>query len=154
VVQIFGRAGRPQFDTSGEGVIITTHEKLAHYLRLMTHQLPIESQFIASLRDNLNAEVVLGTVTTIKEAITWLSYTYLSVRMRMSEAPSDGNSRSLCMIESPGDVHCRRLWSRGRSFGGIWTWFAGKDALCLNPHSRVFHSARHSCRPVVHIHCC
>lgn len=43
-VQIFGRAGRPQFDTSGEGIIITTHNKLSHYLRLLTHQLPIESQ--------------------------------------------------------------------------------------------------------------
>lgn len=32
VQQIFGRAGRPQFDTSGEGIIITTHSKLADYL--------------------------------------------------------------------------------------------------------------------------
>lgn len=44
--QIFGRAGRPQFDTSGEGIIITSHDKLAYYLRLLTSQLPIESQVI------------------------------------------------------------------------------------------------------------
>ncbi|GBG84220.1 hypothetical protein CBR_g38192 [Chara braunii] len=81
VMQIFGRAGRPQFDTSGEGIIITTHNKLAHYLRLLTHQLPIESQFISSLKDNLNAEVVLGTVTNVREASIWLGYTYLYVRM-------------------------------------------------------------------------
>ncbi|KAG0625562.1 hypothetical protein M758_2G065100 [Ceratodon purpureus] len=81
VMQIFGRAGRPQFDTSGEGIIITTHNKLSHYLRLLTHQLPIESQFVTSLKDNLNAEVVLGTVTNVKEASTWLGYTYLFVRM-------------------------------------------------------------------------
>ena len=80
--QIFGRAGRPQFDTSGEGIIITTHSQLAHYLRLMTHQLPIESQFIAKLKDNLNAEVVLGTVTNLREASVWLGYTYLFVRMQ------------------------------------------------------------------------
>lgn len=43
-MQIFGRAGRPQFDKSGEGIIITSHDKLAYYLRLLTSQLPIESQ--------------------------------------------------------------------------------------------------------------
>ncbi|KAK1273205.1 hypothetical protein QJS04_geneDACA008017 [Acorus gramineus] len=82
VMQIFGRAGRPQFDKSGEGIIITTHDKLAHYLRLLTSQLPIESQFISSMRDNLNAEVALGTVTNVKEACAWLGYTYLFIRMK------------------------------------------------------------------------
>ncbi|KMS97778.1 hypothetical protein BVRB_5g123420 [Beta vulgaris subsp. vulgaris] len=84
VMQIFGRAGRPQFDKSGEGIIITSHEKLAHYLRLLTNQLPIESQFIRSLKDNLNAEVALGTVTNVKEACAWLGYTYLFIRMKMN----------------------------------------------------------------------
>lgn len=84
VMQIFGRAGRPQFDKSGEGIIITSHEKLAYYLRLLTCQLPIESQFISSLKDNLNAEVALGTVTNVKEACAWLGYTYLFIRMRQN----------------------------------------------------------------------
>lgn len=35
-------------------------------------QLPIESQFIGKLADNLNAEIVLGTVQNAKEAIHWL----------------------------------------------------------------------------------
>ena len=34
------------------------------------------------LSDNLNAEISLGTVTNVDEAVTWLSYTYLYVRMR------------------------------------------------------------------------
>ena len=59
VLQIFGRAGRPQFDTHGDAYIITTHDKLSHYLALMTRQMPIESQFISSLTDNLNAEVAI-----------------------------------------------------------------------------------------------
>ncbi|KAK3225847.1 hypothetical protein Dsin_005709 [Dipteronia sinensis] len=84
VMQIFGRAGRPQFDKSGEGIIITSHDKLAYYLRLLTSQLPIESQFINSLKDNLNAEVALGTVANVKEACAWLGYTYLSIRMRLN----------------------------------------------------------------------
>ncbi|KAL4657484.1 activating signal cointegrator 1 complex subunit 3 [Arapaima gigas] len=82
VMQIFGRAGRPQFDKYGEGTIISTHDKLSHYLTLLTQQNPIESQFLESLADNLNAEVALGTVTNVEEAVKWLSYTYLYVRMR------------------------------------------------------------------------
>uniref|UniRef100_A0A8C7XBM4 Activating signal cointegrator 1 complex subunit 3 n=1 Tax=Oryzias sinensis TaxID=183150 RepID=A0A8C7XBM4_9TELE len=82
VMQIFGRAGRPQFDKFGEGTIITTHDKLSHYLTLLTQQNPIESQYLSSLADNLNAEIALGTVTNVEEAVKWLSYTYLYVRMR------------------------------------------------------------------------
>lgn len=82
VLQIFGRAGRPQFDTSGQGIIITSQEKLVHYLSLLTNQYPIESSFINHLADNLNAEITLGTVTNIEEVKAWLKYTYLYVRMR------------------------------------------------------------------------
>ncbi|CAN8069300.1 unnamed protein product [Agarophyton chilense] len=84
VMQIFGRAGRPQFDTQGEGTIITLHEHLAKYVNMLTHAVPIESNLGSSasrLADHLNAEIVSGTVKTIGEGVLWLSYTYLSVRM-------------------------------------------------------------------------
>lgn len=82
VQQIFGRAGRPQFQDLGEASILTSHDKLAHYLGMITHSVPIESKFIEGLADHLNAEVVLGTVTNVKEGVAWLGYTYLIVRMR------------------------------------------------------------------------
>ncbi|KAG6332314.1 hypothetical protein ID866_6773, partial [Astraeus odoratus] len=84
VLQMLGRAGRPQYDTFGEGVIITNHAELQYYLSLMNQQLPIESQFVAKLADNLNAEIVLGTVRNRDEAVQWLGYTYLYVRMLKS----------------------------------------------------------------------
>lgn len=84
VLQIFGRAGRPQFDKSGLGIIITSHDKLNHYLSLLTNQFPIESNFINCLSDNLNAEIALGTISNVQEAIEWLSYTYLFVRMKIN----------------------------------------------------------------------
>ena len=82
VLQIFGRAGRPQFDTSGHGTIITSHDKLSHYLSLLTCQYPIESSFEKSMTDNLNAEIALGTVANVDEAVQWLSYSYLLIRMK------------------------------------------------------------------------
>ena len=60
VQQIFGRAGRPQFEDEGLGIIITQHAQLSHYLGMLTHQTPIESKFTDPLVDNLNAEIVLG----------------------------------------------------------------------------------------------
>ena len=36
---------------------------------------------VSQLADQLSAEVVLGTISNVKEAVEWLSYTYLYVRM-------------------------------------------------------------------------
>ena len=44
------------------GIIITAHSELHHYLSMLTHQLPIESQFIGALPNHLNAEIILGTL--------------------------------------------------------------------------------------------
>ena len=43
---MMGRAGRPQFDTLGEGIIITNHSELQYYLSMNNMQLPIESQLM------------------------------------------------------------------------------------------------------------
>lgn len=80
-MQIFGRAGRPQYDTSGEATLITSHDALKRYLDKLVREVPIESNFIKQLADHLNAEVVSGTVTHISEAAEWLQYTYLFCRM-------------------------------------------------------------------------
>lgn len=86
LIQMIGRAGRPQYDTYGEAIIITQHSELQYYLSLLNQQLPIESQFMSKMADNLNAEVVLGTIRNRDEAVQWLAYTYLYVRMLRSPA--------------------------------------------------------------------
>ncbi|KAI1312538.1 Sec63 Brl domain-containing protein [Xylaria venustula] len=84
VLQMLGRAGRPQYDTYGEGIIITSQNEMQYYLSLLNQQLPIESQFASKLVDNLNAEIVLGNVRSRDEGVEWLGYTYLFVRMLRS----------------------------------------------------------------------
>ncbi|XP_008558910.1 U5 small nuclear ribonucleoprotein 200 kDa helicase [Microplitis demolitor] len=81
VLQMLGRAGRPQYDTKGEGILITNHSELQYYLSLLNQQLPIESQLISKMPDMLNAEIVLGTIQNIRDAVSWLGYTYLYIRM-------------------------------------------------------------------------
>ncbi|EDO18799.1 hypothetical protein Kpol_1028p75 [Vanderwaltozyma polyspora DSM 70294] len=83
VIQIFGRAGRPGFGSEhGTGILCTSNDRLDHYVSLLTQQHPIESKLGSKLVDNLNAEISLGTVTNVEEAVQWLGYTYLYVRMR------------------------------------------------------------------------
>lgn len=82
VLQIFGRAGRPQYEDLGVGYICTPQEKLSHYIDAITSQHPIESKFDKGLVDSLNAECALGTVQNVQDGIAWLSYTYLFTRMR------------------------------------------------------------------------
>jgi replicative superfamily II helicase len=65
VMQMTGRAGRPGLDSFGEAYILTTQKELKYYMSLLNEQLPIESQFISKLADNLNAEIVLGTVRSV-----------------------------------------------------------------------------------------
>ena len=106
VMQMMGRAGRPQHDTRGEGILITTHNELQYSLSLINEQLPIESQMSSKMVDNLNGEIVLGTVQNIREAAKWLSYTDLDVRM-IKEAQLDGVPNESLLIDE--DLLQRRL---------------------------------------------
>ncbi|AGO13973.1 AaceriAGR113Wp [[Ashbya] aceris (nom. inval.)] len=81
VLQMLGRAGRPRYDTFGEGIIITNQSDIHYFLAILNQQLPIESQFISKLPDNANAEIVLGTVKNRMDIVDWLGNTYLYVRM-------------------------------------------------------------------------
>lgn len=69
-----------QMSTSA-GLSSAGHQELQFYLSLFNQQLPIESQYVRTIPDNLNAEIVLGTVQTLNDAAEWLKYTYLNVRM-------------------------------------------------------------------------
>ena len=82
VHQCFGRAGRPQFENSGTGILITTQDSYDHYVNELSLALPIESQFLTHLSDFLNAEIVLGTINTMQEAVSWLGFTYFMTRIR------------------------------------------------------------------------
>lgn len=82
VLQIFGRSGRPGYSTSGVAWLCTSYEKLDDYIQAVLSSHPIESKFHTGIVDALNAEISLGSVSNVSEAIQWLSFTYMFVRMR------------------------------------------------------------------------
>ena len=50
VQQMFGRAGRPQYDTTGEATLMSDHSKVNHYMGALTNSSPIESRFLKCLK--------------------------------------------------------------------------------------------------------
>ncbi|CAG7953136.1 unnamed protein product [Penicillium nalgiovense] len=82
MMQMLGRAGRPQFDDSATAVILTRKERVTHYERLVQGSESLESCLHLNLIDHLNAEIGLGNISDIESAVKWLAGTFLFVRLR------------------------------------------------------------------------
>ncbi|KAM0674289.1 hypothetical protein GVAV_002366 [Gurleya vavrai] len=81
LLQIFGRAGRPQFDNLGIAYLITENKKLNYFLGLLKNNTHIESKMLMHVVDILNSEIYLGTITCLQEAIDWIKTSFLFIRM-------------------------------------------------------------------------
>lgn len=81
VLQMMGRAGRPQFDDSGIAVIMVHDVKKHFYKKFLYEPFPVESSLLMVLSDHLNAEIVASTITTTQEAIEYLTWTYFFRRL-------------------------------------------------------------------------
>uniref|UniRef100_A0AAV2JRF2 DNA 3'-5' helicase n=1 Tax=Knipowitschia caucasica TaxID=637954 RepID=A0AAV2JRF2_KNICA len=80
LLQMIGRAGRPQFDTSATAVIMTKLETKDKYLSLMNGMEIIESSLHGNLVEHLNAEIVLHTISDVNMALDWIRSTFLYIR--------------------------------------------------------------------------
>ncbi|RKF55535.1 ATP-dependent DNA helicase MER3 [Golovinomyces cichoracearum] len=82
VMQMLGRAGRPQFDENAVAIIMTRSDKVNHYNQMISGQDILESTLHLNLIEHLNSEINLGSVKDLYQARTWITKTFLSVRMR------------------------------------------------------------------------
>ncbi|VBB80418.1 Putative ATP-dependent DNA helicase [Podospora comata] len=82
VMQMLGRAGRPQFDDSATAIILTKAGNKARYEKMVSGQEILESTLHLNLIEHLNSEIGLGTIHDLASAKKWLSGTFLSVRLR------------------------------------------------------------------------
>ncbi|XP_038054687.1 probable ATP-dependent DNA helicase HFM1 [Patiria miniata] len=81
ILQMIGRAGRPQFDTTATAVIMTKHDSKRKYEALLNGADDIESSLHNHLIEHLNAEIVLHTINDISIALEWLKSTFLYIRI-------------------------------------------------------------------------
>ncbi|KAF4615166.1 hypothetical protein D9613_003174 [Agrocybe pediades] len=81
IMQMLGRAGRPQYDKDGIAVIICETELETKYKTLVQGKTILESSLHTNLVEHLNSEIGLGTITDIMSAKTWLRSTFLYQRM-------------------------------------------------------------------------
>ncbi|KAM9349950.1 putative ATP-dependent DNA helicase HFM1 [Symphorus nematophorus] len=80
LLQMIGRAGRPQFDTSATAVIMTKMQTKDKYMKLMNGMEIIESSLHSHLVEHLNAEIVLQTISDVNMALDWIRSTFLYIR--------------------------------------------------------------------------
>ncbi|KAM6918287.1 LOW QUALITY PROTEIN: putative ATP-dependent DNA helicase HFM1 [Xenentodon cancila] len=80
ILQMIGRAGRPQFDSSATAVIMTKLQTRDKYMKLMNGTEIIESSLHSHLVEHLNAEIVLQTISDVNMALDWIRSTFLYIR--------------------------------------------------------------------------
>jgi len=81
-----GRAGRPQFETSGAAVIMTQRSTAHLYAGVAAGGTldPVESTLHGSLVEHVASEACMGTVPSVRASLAWLRSTFLYIRMRAS----------------------------------------------------------------------
>lgn len=81
ILQMMGRAGRPQFDTSGVACVFVHDLKKNFYKKFLYEPFPVESNLLDVLPNHVNAEIVAGTVPTKIQLLEYFTWTYLFKRL-------------------------------------------------------------------------
>jgi len=82
VLQMLGRAGRPEYDDVGYAWVICDGADAARYRRLLQEGKPLESRLAEDLDSHLVAEIALGTVRDVDDVLDWVETTFYYVRAK------------------------------------------------------------------------
>jgi replicative superfamily II helicase len=89
VLQMLGRAGRPDYDDVGYGWVVCPPDEADRYRSLLEEGTPIESRLEERLDGHLNAEIATGTIESVEGVGQWLETTFYAVRARNDPAQYD-----------------------------------------------------------------
>lgn len=111
IMQMLGRAGRPQFEDTAVAVIMTRQSKVAKYDKMVTGEEVLESTLHQNLVDHLNAEICLGTIKDLPSANRWLTSTFLYVRLSKNSGhyKLDGSTNGQSLDEQLNDICFRDI---------------------------------------------
>ncbi len=84
ILQMMGRAGRPQFDTEAVAVIMCEESKKNFLKKFLYEPFPVESCLGNRMCETINAEVSIGTISSLSDAIGYLGWTYYSRRVKLN----------------------------------------------------------------------
>ncbi len=82
ILQMLGRAGRPEYDDVGYGWVVCDHSEADKYRRLLREGKEIESQLAEDVDAHLNAEIAMGTIRDLGDVMGWLETTFYYVRAK------------------------------------------------------------------------
>ncbi|TID31396.1 hypothetical protein CANINC_000025 [Pichia inconspicua] len=80
ILQMMGRAGRPQFEKDGCCVIMTDGNHKEKYNKLIKGNEKLESSLHLNIFENITAEIQLGTIKSLDSAYTWIQSTFFYQR--------------------------------------------------------------------------
>ncbi|BGP46261.1 ATP-dependent DNA helicase MER3 [Rhodotorula kratochvilovae] len=86
ILQMIGRAGRPQYDNIGIACVMTEKALESKYSNLVNAQNMLESCLHKSLTEHVNSEITLRTITDVQSGLHWLRSTFLYVRITKNPA--------------------------------------------------------------------
>ena len=84
VLQMMGRAGRPQFDKEGVAVIMCEESKKSFLKKFLYEPFPVESCLGERMCETINAEVSIGTINSLSDAIGYLQWTFYARRVKLN----------------------------------------------------------------------
>lgn len=122
VLQMTGRAGRPKYDQEGVAVVLVQDVKKPFYLNFLHSPFPVESSLLGNIQatsddgyssvgksigsavtddklaDHIAAECVNGTIRSLRDAMEYLSWTFLFRRLLVNP------SYYACKSSEPDDI--------------------------------------------------
>ncbi|EDQ86655.1 uncharacterized protein MONBRDRAFT_28075 [Monosiga brevicollis MX1] len=120
VLQMIGRAGRPQYDHQAVAIIVTTRSHHDKYANLAGGRETVESHLHKAIIEHVNAEVTLGTITCVEDAIAWLKSSFLYRRVLQAPKLYGVATEQLNRLDAAGLISMNELLEcRPTAIGGL-----------------------------------